>query len=162
MRPLSAARAGTSPGYLMAVMGVAGRGGLSLGRRREVGKRKREEVRERERKPKVEEGKEREEMERKRRKRGWDGGERREGTEGERKRRQKKREGIRDKAREERRMNERRQRGWRGQWDELPERPTCAPLQAACRPPITKQPLMRWRPELFWGRDGGKAPTHTP
>lgn len=54
-------------------------------------------------------------------------------------------------------MNERRERGWRGEWDALPERPTCAPLQAACRRPLTKPPLMRWRPGLFWGRDGGKG-----
>lgn len=54
-------------------------------------------------------------------------------------------------------MNERRERGWRGEWDALPERPTCAPLQAACRRPLTKPPLMRWRPGLFCGRDAGKG-----
>ena len=71
--------------------GGVGERRLSVARRREVGKRERAEVRERARKPKVEEGTEGDEMERKRRKRGWDGGERREGRgEGERKRRKKK------------------------------------------------------------------------
>lgn len=47
-------------------------------------------------------------------------------------------------------MNGRIEGGWRGEWDALPERPTCAPLQAACRRPLTKPPLMRWLPGLFW------------
>lgn len=51
-------------------------------------------------------------------------------------------------------MNERRERGWRGEWDALPGRPTCAPLQAACRRPLTKPPLMRRLPGLFRAPNG--------
>lgn len=72
-------------------------------------------------------------------------------------------EGERDKEGEERRMNGRIERGWRGEWDALPERPTCAPppgsLQAAAHKAAFDALATRAILGMRWGE---KAPTHTP
>lgn len=74
------------------------------------------------------------------------------------------RRGERDKEEEEwRRINERIERRWRAGWDVLPERPTCAPPPGSLQAAAHKAAFdARWLPGLFWGRDRGKTPSHSP
>lgn len=81
----------------------------------------------------------------------------------ERAQKRRKAEGERDKGGEERRLNGRTERVWRGEWDALPERPTCAPppgsLQAAAHKAAFDARATRAILGMRWGE---KAPTHTP